>query len=488
MVATGMHAGAVVNHLRGLMDACMQGQQDNRWAARRHQIPELVNSAVAKFGPSKEMVIDNETGEVLSPALTLVSVADVMSNPSPAPSFIWDGYLPRGVVSMLGAHGGTGKSTIALMLCVSAALGRPLFGVDTVQCKTLFLSLEDSASVVRNRLAFICQKWAVNPTALDGRLTIADGTEYPELFSAEHRNAGDKTRSYYEMNHLVKTGEVGLVVIDNASDAYGGDEIQRRQVRAFIRSLMEVAKPVNCALLLLAHVDKNTSRLGKPENGEGYSGSTAWHNSVRSRLFMTRDAIDRLTIDHQKSNLGRCHESLRLQWLTDELPQLVANQAGSDSIDPLLQAVASKDDEDRAKKLLRMIAEFASRGQFCSPATTSRNHVHAVLKSEPEFSKMRLRTDDTKRLVNQCQRAKWIEQQEYRDFRRKLHQRWVLTDSGRSFAGLPPAPTAPTAPTAGDGAGQNMEQASAPTAPTGVGGVGDKARTEDGAEVGAGKP
>jgi len=392
---------------------------------------------------SSGLSIDNETGEVLPPALTLLSVTDVISNPSPAPTFIWDRYLPRGVVSMLGAHGGTGKSTVALMLCVSAALGRPLFGVDTVQCKTLFLSLEDSASVVRNRLAFICQKWAVNPTALDGKLTIADGTEYPELFSAEHRNAGDKTRTYYEMNHLVKTGEVGLVVIDNASDAYGGDEIQRRQVRAFIRSLMEVAKPVNCALLLLAHVDKNTSRLGKPENGEGYSGSTAWHNSVRSRLFMTRDAIDRLTIDHQKSNLGRCHESLRLQWLTDELPQLVTNQAGSDSIDPLLQAVASKDDEDRAKKLLRMIAEFASRGQFCSPATTSRNHVHAVLKSEPEFSKMRLRTDDTKRLVNQCQRAKWIEQQEYRDFRRKLHQRWVLTDSGRLFAELP-APTAPT--------------------------------------------
>jgi hypothetical protein len=72
---------------------------------------------------------------------------------------------------------------------------------------------------------------------------------------------------------------------------------------------------------------------------------------------------------------------------------------------------------------------------------------HAVLKTEPDFLKLRLRPDDTKRLLNQCQRAKWIEIIDYRDFRRKPHQRWSVTDSGRMFAGL----SAPTAPTSGDG-------------------------------------
>jgi putative DNA primase/helicase len=90
------------------------------------------------------------------PLLKPVSVADVLTNPSTPPQFVWDGYLPRGVVSMLGAHGGTGKSTIALMMGVCAALGRPLFEIDTVQCKTLFVSLEDGSSIVRNRLARIC--------------------------------------------------------------------------------------------------------------------------------------------------------------------------------------------------------------------------------------------------------------------------------------------------------------------------------------------
>mgnify|MGYP000901339228 CR=1 FL=1 len=52
------------------------------------------------------------------PLLRPVSVADALSNPAPPPAFVWDGYLPRGTVSLFGAHGGTGKSTIALMLAL----------------------------------------------------------------------------------------------------------------------------------------------------------------------------------------------------------------------------------------------------------------------------------------------------------------------------------------------------------------------------------
>jgi hypothetical protein len=50
LVATGMQAGAVVNHLRGLMDASA-APHDDRWKARRLQIPELVSSAAAKYAP-----------------------------------------------------------------------------------------------------------------------------------------------------------------------------------------------------------------------------------------------------------------------------------------------------------------------------------------------------------------------------------------------------------------------------------------------------
>ena len=381
------------------------------------------------------VTIDNDTGELMPPALTLVSVHDVISDPSPPPEFVWDGYLPRGVVSMLAAHGSSGKSIIGLMLCVATALGKPLFGVATVQCNALFVSLEDSGAIVRHRLAGICRAWFIDPTDLEGKLNIVDGTEHPELFTADTRKGGDITRTYFELKRMVHGLGAGLAVIDNASDAFGGDEIQRRQVRAFIRSLKEIVQPVNAALLLMAHVDKNTSRSGKPENGEGYSGSTAWHNSVRSRLFMTAHA-DYLTIDHQKLNLGLKREKLTLVWRKGEMmPRLDDGAPGAD-LDPLLSKLAGRADDERCVKLLKMIHEFASRGQYCGTSTRAQDHAFQILKSDPAFKEMGLKRDDTQRLITQSQRAKWLEVVHYKTNHYKPKDRWELTDTGLLFAGL----------------------------------------------------
>ena len=415
------------------------------------------------------------------PLLKKVSVGDVISNPSEKPAFAWKGYLPRGVVTLMSAHGGSGKSTIALMLAVSVALGRALFGVDTQQCKVLFVSLEDGTSIVRHRLAHICRMWFLEPEQLRDSLQIVDGTEHPELFAAETRGIGGTTSTYSELRLIVQTEGVGLVIVDNASDAFGGDEIQRRQVRAFMRALGEVAKLTNCGVMLLAHVDKATSRNGAASGAEGYSGSTAWHNSARSRLFVSRGSDGLLKLEHQKCNFGKMCEPIALDWPDGGLPQLVGDRAGVD-MDDILGSLQDRADDEHAVVILNLIAEFESRKQYCSPAITSRNHVHAVLKSDPAFKKRKLLQDDTKRIVTQCQRAKWIEQLDYRTPDRKPHQRWTLTTEGRLFAGLPAAPTAPTAPTTEDGASLHMAQGSAPTAPTGVGGMGERVHTQDGAK------
>ena len=409
------------------------------------------------------------------PLLKPVSVFDVLTDPSEPPAFVWDGYLPNGEVTLLGAHGGVGKSTVALMLAVCTALGRPLFGIDTVRSKVLFVSLEDGTGIVRHRLASICRAWLIDPALLRDKLVIVDGTENPELFSSDGRQDGRETSAYFELRKLVQAEGFGMILIDNASDAFGGDEIVRKQVRAFIRSLKSIAKINACAILLLAHVDKATSRNKKAEGDEAYSGSTAWHNSVRSRMFLTRGDDGLLSLEHQKSNLGKKREPLTLAWLDGGFPQVVG-EGGFNSTHQ-----QGRGDDDKAVSLLKLIAEFESRGQFCSPAVTSIHHVHSVLKSDPAFQKLKLKQDDTKRLVTQCQRAGWIEPLEYRNTSRKVSERWTLTPDGRDFAGLS-APTAPTAPTTEDGASEKMAQVGCATAPTSLGGCGGRARAQDGAK------
>ena len=376
---------------------------------------------------------ENSSGQIPDDLLKTVRIDDVLTQIPPAPSFAWDCYVPRKEVTLFSGHGGVGKSWIALMLAVSGALGRPLFGREVHRSKTIFVSLEDDSDVVRYRLSVICLKWGVTTSSLDGWLWVVDGTQSPELYLSTIRNQGELTATYQQLSQKAKEFDAGLVIVDNASDAYGGDEIQRKTVREFIRSLAKIAKSTNGAFVLLAHVDKDTAR-GKFNNAEGYSGSTAWHNSVRSRLFLKRDTDGPLTLEHQKGNHSNgLQEPILLEWLPDELPKLMGNCI---DLTPLLNGVARGADEGKAKVLLGLIKEFASRGQYCNPNMTSHSKVHKVLKSDPEFKKLKLSPDDTQRIITQCQRSGWLEVEQYSDSSRNKKEKWVLTETGMTFAGL----------------------------------------------------
>lgn len=386
--------------------------------------------------------------EAAKPRLTPVDVAGVLTHPAPPPRFVWGQYLPAGVVSMLGAHGGTGKSTIALMLAVSVAMGRELFGQSTEQGRVVFASLEDGANVVRHRLAHICAQWGIEPQEAARHLVIVDGTSAPELYVTEGRGQGLTTATYAELQALAQGA--ALVIVDNASDAYAGDEIQRQQVRAFIRCLAEIARAEDCAVLLLAHVDKGTSRARKAEGGEGYSGSTAWHNSVRSRLFMAR-AEDGTVMEHQKSNFGPLAAPLVLRWPHGGLPELDGPAAG------IVAHIAERVD---TAALLRLITEFSERGERVAVATTARTNAAKLLSNESTYPKGR-KPGEVFDLLRRAQRVGYLEAVTYRGTDRHQREAWNVTAKGREYAGLPPetagtagtyeepAQAAPAAPAAG---------------------------------------
>ncbi|MEZ5608047.1 MAG: AAA family ATPase [Burkholderiaceae bacterium] len=404
------------------------------------------------------------------PLLMPVDVAGVLTRPSPPPCFVWDGYAPRGVVTLLGAHGGTGKSTIALMLAAAVATGRELFGIATEAAPVVFASFEDGAHIVRHRLAHICQCWGINPGEL-AALHIVDGTANPELFACEGRGPGDVTPAYAELLALVRQTGAGLVIVDNASDAYGGDEIQRRQVRAFMRALAVIAREGDAAVLLLAHVDKGTSRKERSDT-EGYSGSTAWHNSARSRIFMSRDD-GVLTLAHQKSNLAKLREPLALQWPEGGLPEAVQ------ALSPVVQGISDRVD---TKALLKLIAEFSERGEHVTTATTSRTHAAKLLAGESSYPKGR-KPADVFDLLRKAERAGQLVRVMRSAENRHQKEVWEVTPQGREVADLPSP--APTAPTCADLEVSATGEVSALTALTSQGVRGKRARKEVGASAGA---
>jgi hypothetical protein len=211
------------------------------------------------------------------------------------------------------------------------------------------------------------------------------------------------------------------------------------------------------AVLLLSHVDKLTSRQGTQAGGEAYSGSTAWHNSVRSRLFLLQPGAGELELQHQKCNVGPNLPPLRLDWPDGGVIR-AAQQPGS-----LIVALEAKSD---TRALLRLVHEFASRGEHITTAATSRTNAALLLARERTFPK-HLKAPDVFDLLRDAERAGFINRETYKGADRKARERWALTPEGLAHIGAVTAATSATTVTAPGGSHRKEPAATAVTSPPG---------------------
>lgn len=267
--------------------------------------------------------------------LAAVDLADLMRAELVPVQFVFEPLFPRRHVTLLGGHGGTGKSSLAVALCAHAACGRPWGGFQVERCQAVFVSLEDEGALVRHRLRRVVTAYSLDATAVAQGVRLLDGTE---AFAALMTESGDfpsraiPTPALTELCQQVEGAD--LIIIDNASDAFDANENSRRDVRAFIRELAMIAKKNDAAVVLLAHIDKAAAKGGA--YGNSYSGSTAWHNSVRSRLAMTVDQSGAITLAQEKLNLGRKADPVTLAFNAEGV--LMPVDATSESCAPELLA------------------------------------------------------------------------------------------------------------------------------------------------------
>lgn len=416
------------------------------------------------------------------PPFSLVPIDDLDAAVIPPQEWLWDHYIPARTLTLFGAHGGTGKSTVALMLAVCTAVGLPLFNVPTRPARVVFYSAEDDADTVRRRLQQVCRDLQVPAHMLAERLVVLDATEGEPLLFDEPRTTyvdgatvvlPPTTATYDALRELLKESGAELLIVDNASDTYGGNEVVRKEVRQFVRSLVALVRGQGGAVCLLAHIDKGAAKgFG---GGESYSGSTAWHNSPRSRLALKRDkASGDLMLEQEKSNYGPLREPLRLVWPRGGLPQVEAPASGT------VQAIVT---DNNTRAVLRLIHEFTTSREFVSTATSGPANAAKVLRNQPSFPQ-RLSNTDLHDLLRQAQRKGWIERVVYQKVNRHPGERWQVTASGAEVAEIRDfAPVAPVAPVPEIDATDADGATAAPVAPVGAGGCGGSDARRTGAEA-----
>lgn len=258
--------------------------------------------------------------------IEIIDVIGWQDKPAPERRWLVTDLIPLHNVTILAGDGGLGKSIISLQLMAACALDKGWLGKQTMPCKAFGLFCEDDPGELQRRLADVCRHYDAELGDMENlQLCSRVGLENSLMEWQSAWEAGETTWLHAQiMNHALEFG-AQVVVLDSLHDVFTGDEIRRGQARQFIQGLREIAREIDGAVVLTAHPS-----LSGRNSGTGESGSTAWSNSVRSRLYLTKADDhapdgDRI-LKVMKSNYGPSSSETRLQW-SDGVFEPTAEQA-----------------------------------------------------------------------------------------------------------------------------------------------------------------
>jgi hypothetical protein len=207
-----------------------------------------------------------------------------------------------------------------------------------------------------------------------------------------------------------------LVIVDGVTDAFAASENSRPLVRRFLRAMRGIARKQTCAVLLLGHIDKAAARANKRVRDQ-YSGSTDWHNAVRSRLeLVVEDGCIELL--QPKASRGAPIEH-----------QIVFRRGPSGVPIPVSERERQRSREEDMQMVLAAIKGCVQEGVIVPTAISGpRTVVHVLSVREelsPVLAKDRHRIRDT---VTELERQKKIRRTRYQDKSRHWKRTYSLCD------------------------------------------------------------
>lgn len=302
----------------------------------------------------------------------VLSAADFAGRPIPQREWYVEDLIPAKTVTLLGGDGGTGKSLLALQLAAASVIQGYWAGREVRGGSALYLSAEDDVDELHRRLADIATANNISLSGLHGLSIVPLAGKNAVLAAPEGKSGILKpTKLFSDLDALLGRNRTDLIVFDTLADIFGGDENIRAHARQFVGLVRRFCTRHDATVLLLAHPS-----VAGMSNGSGLSGSTAWNNSVRSRLYFERvksgdgseDDPDLRVLTTKKANYGRTGEEIRLRW-----------QAGvfkPASADTSFSAMAAQSKADRV--FVELLAVYRDEGRHVSPHPNAPTYAPAV--------------------------------------------------------------------------------------------------------------
>ena len=224
--------------------------------------------------------------------INLVRMNDIEEE---AITWLWEGFLPKATLTLLGGAIQAGKSTIAMSLAATVTTGG--LWPDKTRCNgpgnVIFWSSEEVVkSVVKPRL-------------------MAAGADTSRILTIESSVnergelcAFDPTQDIPLLRQaIMQLGSISLVIIDPMISAVSGDTNKANDVRRSLQPVVDLAEEFDCTVLGIHHLAKNSE--GKSTN-DRMLGSQAFAAMARMVLVAAKDEnSDNRVLAISKSNISK---------------------------------------------------------------------------------------------------------------------------------------------------------------------------------------
>ena len=235
--------------------------------------------------------------------------------------FIVPGLIPRGAVTVIGATGGTGKSSLAHQLCVMAAMD--------------YDHPDDAPTWLGQRLSIekcggVCVYFSGEdgPQIINARAELFDPQGKAKRLMFQRTDFGEGVTFAQHIKRLHKIPHVPIMVIDPARKYLTGDENDAGVVSDFFEAIEEFAIKKNCAVVVVHHLQKNANPKSAHEVLDLLRGSQVFIDRPRVVLGLFRDGqytVAGLAKNNIPPNMGMVIEErvfardakhLSLRWLS----------------------------------------------------------------------------------------------------------------------------------------------------------------------------
>ena len=291
-------------------------------------------------------------GESEKKAVPMIRMSEVQQTEV---EWLWYPYIPFGKLTIIQGNPGEGKTFFAMQLAAACTNRRFLPQMEPFEpFNMIFQTAEDGlGDTVKPRLLSV-------EADLERVLVIDDADNTLTLADERIENA-------------IRENNARLVIIDPLQAFLGANVDMNRanEVRPIFRRLADVAQAINCAIVMIGHLNK---AAGSQSTYRGL-GSIDITAVVRSLLFIGKVKSDPTTrvIVHEKSSLAPPGQSLAFSLGDEKGFRWIG--AYDISAEDLLAGGEGSKTELKQEQAVKLIEQFLSEGRKVSIAEINKEAV-----------------------------------------------------------------------------------------------------------------